>query len=409
MQSLRTLAIATAAIIAAWAAPAKAATITSYKVAGWNMGAYTNDQTRRFTHCAASAQYRNGLLLLFSVSESFQWSIGFSNQDWSLRPGREIDVEFQIDGGRTHSVRGTVATEKLLRARLPDNVELFNQFRVGLRLVVSLNDNAPVTFNLTDTNAMLTEILQCARKYKDYAERTDNRPNSGLTERDLGPVAPRSENRTSPQPQSGFGSGSTRRDNNKDENRDDRRDSQNARMPDRYNDMPPMDRAPSQPPIAPAVGPTPETRTEATRIATDVLRRANFTFEFQKPEQLNAGQRDKFDAVWRADGLLGTLRILPGVRADTFESTRTDLISSDTKACKGKLDSGVLPAAADTKSVTMFTACKGETLQSTYYILLHRRQGGVYLFGITGSGDAAANLQSVAGAYRTVALEVVEK
>jgi hypothetical protein len=57
----------------------------------------------------------------------------------------------------------------------------------------------------------------------------------------------------------------------------------------------------------------------------------------------------------------------------------------------------------------MFTSCKGEQASSTYYILLPRRKGGVYLLGILGSGEAAARVQNVVTAYRIVALEVLEK
>lgn len=388
--------LALAAIAAAtFGTTASAATITSYKVAGWSMGAYTNDQTGRFSHCAASAQYRNGLLLLFSVSESFQWSIGFSNQQWNLRPGREVEVDFRIDGGRQNTVRGNAVTEKLLRARLPDSVELFNQFRQGLRLVVNLNDNAPVTFNLTDTNAMLTEVLQCARKYRDYANNS-NRSNRG--ERDAGPR----DDRRPPNTERNTGSSGSS------SSRDTSDDNRVARRLDR-EDTPRPERDTTPPPNTPALGPTPESRKEATEIATDILRRANFTYEFQKPEQLTGALRDKYDAVWRADGVLGTLRILAGSRATSVEKVRGELIADDAISCKGKFASGAVPAMSGSKSQTIFTSCESDSNWSVYYIAVPRRKGGIYLLGIAGTGEAAARLQNVANAYRTVALEVLER
>jgi hypothetical protein len=393
LTDMRILAIATFAAAASLAMPASAATITSYKVSGWSMGAYTNDQTGRFSHCAASAQYRNGLLLLFSVTESFQWSIGFSNQDWNLRQGREVDVDFRIDGGRNHSIRANAVTNRLLRGRLPDSVELFNQFRLGLRMVVSLNDNAPVTFNLTDTNVMLTEILQCARKYKDYTDRRDNRRNE--SERDFGPNT-RDDRRPSSNERAGSdGSFRERSDDNR-----------VARTPER-NEAPRPDRETTPPPAnTPALGPTPESRKEATEIATDILRRANFTFEFQKPEELTGNLRDKYDAVWRADGVLGTLRIVSG---SNIGKIRGELIADDANSCKSKFASGALPAMSGSQSQTIFTSCEGDNPWSVYYIAVPRRKGGIYLLGLAGTGEAAAKLQNVANAYRTVALEVLER
>jgi hypothetical protein len=419
---MRAFAIATVATTLAFAAPAGAATITSYKVSGWSMGAYTNDTTGRFSHCAASAQYRNGLLLLFSVSESFQWSIGFSSNDWNLTQGRDIEVDFRVDGGRLNTVRGTAVNTRLLRAPLPDSVDLFNQFRVGLRLVVSLNDNAPVTFNLTDTNAMLSEILRCAQKYKGYADRNDNRPRA--TERDDRPrPQERSDDRNRPtERDTGSRSNNRPPEQTRQHEENQRPQVQNernggtgssgsnnrlTRMPERNEERRPER---EQAPVNPlSIGPTPDSRMEASQIAADILRRANFTFEFQKPEQLTAELRDRQDVVWRSEEFLGTLRILPAANAQTIDKIRSDVVAADTASCKGKLDTGALPAMADSKSVTMFTVCKGEPVRSTYYILLPRRKGGIYLLGILGSGEAAARVQSVASAYRTVALEVLEK
>lgn len=431
---------ATFAVALCAASSAQAREINRYNVGGWQIGVFTNDQSGRFSHCAASGNYRNGLTLLFSVSESLEWAIGFSSPEWRLTQGRDFDVEFRIDGGRVNNVRGRAVTDRLVRATLPDNVGLFNQFRLGLRMVVSLNDNPEVTFNLSNTNAMLTEILNCARKNKGYSEnptsnnndrprgddrdtrpqrddrdnrpRNDNRPRE--SERDTGsrsdnrtPLAPQqNQNRVTQTPQrnDGGSSGSFRAN--------EQGDNRVARVPDRErdDDNPRAERRPVSPPAnTPALGPTPDSRQEATQIATDILRRANFSFEFQKPEQLNADLRDRYDVVWRADEFLGTLRIHPDARADNIERVRSSVISADTAACKGKLDTGTLPAMADSKSVTMFTACKGAQVSSTYYILLPRRRGGIYLLGIAGTGEVAARLQNVANAYRTVALEVVEK
>ena len=61
------------------------------------------------------------------------------------------------------------------------------------------------------------------------------------------------------------------------------------------------------------------------------------------------------------------------------------------------------------QSQSIFTSCEGESNWSVYYIAIPRRQGGLYLIGISGSGEVAARLQNVANAYRTVALEVLER
>lgn len=370
---MRLLAIATVGVALLAPASAGAATIQSYKVSNWDLGAYSNNSTGRFTHCAASGRYRNGLTLIFSVTESLNWGISFLNPEWNIREGRVIDIEFQIDSGRVNRATARAVASKQIVAKLPDSANLFNQFRYGSRLVVSINDGKPVLFNLSDTNAMLTEVLRCANRYKGYVDRGGNSlrdadRNSGLRD-----------------------DGLSRLPNSRD---DDLRNERRQTPP-----------APSKQ----GTTPTPESQAEAREVVTNILRRANFDYEVQKPEQLSDELRNTFDAVWRGDGVLGTLRILSGSRAATIDKVRGDMISSDAVTCKGKFASGALPAMSGSQSQTMFTSCEGQSNWSVYYIVVPRKKGGVYLLGFSGSGEVAARLQNVASAYRTVALEVLER
>lgn len=402
---------------AAFGGSANAAEIRSYKVANWDIGVYTFDQNGRFSHCAAASRYKSGITLLFSVTETLEWAIGFSSPDWNLRPNREIDVEYRVDGGRMNTVTGKSVSNKLVRAPLPDSVDLFNQFRYGNRLVASVDGNREVLFNLTSTARMLTEILNCAKEYKGYVANT---PRRGPREddRDDGPRrAPDTNDRDDDnRPQRGPREGDRETDSRP------RQDNQNrtatgsrdtvrtARAPERDADEPAPRRNPVQNAVAPATGPTPESRAEATTIASDILRRANITdFQIQRPEDQAENFRRKYDVVWKADGVTGTLRVLAGNRAANVEAIRADVISSDVSACKGKFASGALPAMPGSQSISIFTSCDGQTNWSIYYIAVPRRQGGSYLLAVFGTGDAANKLQSVTNVYRTAALEVLEK
>jgi hypothetical protein len=109
---MRFLALATASVALLASCPASAATIQTYKVANWDVGAYTNNNTGRFTHCAASGRYRNGLTLIFSVTEKLDWGISFLNPEWNIRESRVIDIEYQIDNGRVNR-----ATARAVSAR----------------------------------------------------------------------------------------------------------------------------------------------------------------------------------------------------------------------------------------------------------------------------------------------------
>jgi hypothetical protein len=58
----------------------------------WSGGAYTDDTTRTFSHCAASTAYRSNILFFVAVNRSMQWNLGFLRPDWNLKTGEVIPV-----------------------------------------------------------------------------------------------------------------------------------------------------------------------------------------------------------------------------------------------------------------------------------------------------------------------------
>jgi hypothetical protein len=366
--AMRYLPLLSAAAGVLLALPADAAQIRSYKVGNWDIGVYTNDSTGRFSHCAAAANYKSGITLLFSVSENLEWAIGFSSPDWNLRPNREIDVEYRIDNYPMNTVTGRSVNNKLVRATLPDSVSVFNQFRYGLRLVASVDGNRPVNYNLTSTAVMLTEILNCAKQNKgavdtprrneDRNDRNDrnDRPQRGPseTERDTGRGSFNDDRGTDNRTR-------TARGPNRDVERDtDRRpaperDADRQPAPDRERNLDLRTAA-----LSPETAPTSQSRSEANEIVTNILRRANIAdFQVQRTEQLSDNFRAKYDSVWKADGVTGTLRVLADNRASTVDRIRADVIASDAAACKGKFASGALPAMQGSQSITIYTSCEG--------------------------------------------------
>jgi hypothetical protein len=73
----------------------------------WSGGAYTNEQTGSFSHCAAIVPYNSGILMAATVNRFFQWSLAFTHPQWALTPKSQIPVELHFDGGPPFSVVGT--------------------------------------------------------------------------------------------------------------------------------------------------------------------------------------------------------------------------------------------------------------------------------------------------------------
>jgi hypothetical protein len=53
-------------------------------VGNWHGGAWTNDTTGAFSHCAAGADFANGLSLLISQNAERTWLIGFTSPSWNF-------------------------------------------------------------------------------------------------------------------------------------------------------------------------------------------------------------------------------------------------------------------------------------------------------------------------------------
>jgi hypothetical protein len=140
-----------------FASTVQSATMWNDHIGKWLVGAYSDDRVGGFSHCAASASYQNGVLLLFSVAKNFTWSIAFANPKWQIKPGTQYDVSYWVDNEPAQFATPTAISDELVSAVLPDNVALFNSFRRGQTLYVKVRgtDLAPVPFMLTNISQML--------------------------------------------------------------------------------------------------------------------------------------------------------------------------------------------------------------------------------------------------------------
>src|SRR5690348_16878391 len=71
----------------------------SISVGNWKGGAFTNDQTGTFSHCAASAAYQSGIIFLVMIDGTPSWSLGFAHDNWSLSGGQAFPIALTFDGG----------------------------------------------------------------------------------------------------------------------------------------------------------------------------------------------------------------------------------------------------------------------------------------------------------------------
>jgi hypothetical protein len=124
-------------LIAVWgalialSATCSAATLYNKNINGWFLGAYTDDTTGQFNHCAVSVGYQSGEYLVFAVDRNFNWSMGLANPSWQLTPGAAYRIAYQVDQQPPLSGDAVVNTPNLVEIKLIDSVPLFKAFQKG--------------------------------------------------------------------------------------------------------------------------------------------------------------------------------------------------------------------------------------------------------------------------------------
>jgi hypothetical protein len=124
-------------------------------------------------------------------------------------------------------------------------------------------------------------------------------------------------------------------------------------------------------------------------------------------QELNIPELATWHVVWRAEDVLGVMRI---VSASTIS---TAMISDDSRGCsQGKFASGTNPDDKSPGTVRTFTACKtGKVSWETHYIIVPRDEGGFYLFGTVGrspNSDPATAVNHADGLLRAAVFEVLK-
>jgi hypothetical protein len=132
-------------------------------VGNWAGGAYTNDRTGIFSHCAVNAGYRNGTRMLTSVTSDFKWLLGFSHPNWKLTPGNKLALELVFDRTSRLNVTAEVRTPVLITIAMPADSDLIRAFRQGRFLELIARDRR-LTFALTSTAEMLPALIDCVKQ-----------------------------------------------------------------------------------------------------------------------------------------------------------------------------------------------------------------------------------------------------
>ncbi|MEM7302710.1 MAG: hypothetical protein AAF468_16660 [Pseudomonadota bacterium] len=309
-------AVAVLAISTIMGHEAHAAQHQKFQIGNWKAGVYISDKDGRFTHCAASANYKSGIELLFSINYRRHWSVGFSKKTWNLTVGNKYDVRYQVDRGRIYDGTATAIGKDLVKLNLPARSSIFNAMRRGRMLKVAAG-NEVMKFSLTSTSRMLKSLLNCATRNENLVVRKNNgdpfSDNNASNDTGGDPFGskpqngdPFSNNNASNQPNNNINTANTNTRNDAD---------REARLAKR--------RAKWQG----------ETRVRAETLMKKVGVNIDFVDPSEKP-----GLYRTHDSVWFMGRYMGTMRVMPSPDMKRVDSA---LRNSAEKNCgTGRFNSG---------------------------------------------------------------------
>ena len=136
----------------------------SIRVGGWVGGAYTNDSTGAFSHCAAGTGYANGVSVIVGQNANASWLLGFSNSSFHLTTGETFPIDVTFDGQPEGRLFATAISSVFITAVMPPNMA--RDFRKA-SLMVAVAKDATWQFNLTSTAQLLSVLANCVAKVKD--------------------------------------------------------------------------------------------------------------------------------------------------------------------------------------------------------------------------------------------------
>jgi S1-C subfamily serine protease len=135
----------------------------SVNVGNWIGGAFSNDETGAFSHCAATTPYASGVILVVSQNAAGTWSLAFASPGYRFNKGENAAIDVTFDGQEQARLFATAYQPNMLTAIMPLNVVRTFQ---KASLMVATAGRAVLNFDLTSTGPVIAALANCVTKVK---------------------------------------------------------------------------------------------------------------------------------------------------------------------------------------------------------------------------------------------------
>ena len=135
----------------------------SVNVGNWIGGAFSNDETGAFSHCAATAPYLNGVILVVGYNAVGTWSLAFASPSYRFKQGENAAIDVIFDGQEQARLFATANQPNMLTAVMPTNVVRTFQ---KANLMVATSGRTVLNFDLASAGAVIAGLSNCVTKVK---------------------------------------------------------------------------------------------------------------------------------------------------------------------------------------------------------------------------------------------------
>lgn len=135
----------------------------SVNVGNWIGGAFSNDETGAFSHCAATTPYANGVILVVGYNSVGTWTLAFASPSYRFKQGENAAIDVIFDGQEQARLFATANQPNMLTSVMPPNVVRTFQ---KASLMVATSGRTVLNFSLTSTGPVITALANCVTKVK---------------------------------------------------------------------------------------------------------------------------------------------------------------------------------------------------------------------------------------------------
>ena len=133
-------------------------------VGAWKGGAYSNDSTGEFSHCAAASTFGSGISLIVGHNTRNAWLLSFASPNFSLTKGQTVPIDVVFDGQEQAKLFATANNNIMATAILPPNVARSFQ---KASLMVAVAGRTTMQFNLSLTGPLIAVLTNCVARVKE--------------------------------------------------------------------------------------------------------------------------------------------------------------------------------------------------------------------------------------------------